>query len=109
MLRYPELIGGAERFDTILMRAAKGRMISKVGAEGVWLGGVLPCGQFPSGLAIALKIEDGDDLYSRSVVAIDVLRQLGVVAPDDLAQLSPMPIKNRRGDKVGEIVSVVQI
>ena len=109
MLRYPELIGGTERFDTLLMRAAHGRMISKVGAEGVWLGGVLPSQQFPSGLAIALKIEDGDDLYSRSVVAIDVLRQLGVLAPDDLAQLSPMPIKNRRDDKVGEIVSVLKI
>jgi L-asparaginase II len=106
MLHYPELIGGTERFDTILMRAAPGRLISKVGAEGVWLCGVLPCERYPNGLGIAIKIEDGDDLYSRSVVAIALLRRLGVLAPDALAELSPMPITNRRGDKVGEIVSV---
>ncbi len=105
MLHYPELIGGTERFDTILMKEAPGRLISKVGAQGVWLCGVLPCERYPSGLGIAIKIEDGDDLYSRSVVAIALLRRLGVLASDALADLSPMPIKNRRGDKVGEIVS----
>ena len=109
MTHHPELIGGTERFDTILMRAAEGRMISKVGAEGVWLGGVLPYEKFPAGLAIALKIEDGDDLYSRSAVAVDLLRQLGVLAADDLGHLSPMPIKNRRGDQVGEIRSILKI
>jgi L-asparaginase II len=108
MLHYPELIGGTERFDTKLMRALPNKLISKVGAEGVWCCGVLPSDRWPTGLAIALKIEDGDDLYSRSVVAIDLLRQLGVLAQDALTDLSPMPIKNRRGDKVGEIVSLRQ-
>ncbi len=108
MLHHPELIGGNERFDTILMRALPNALISKVGAEGVWCCGVLPCGQWPNGLAIGLKIEDGDDLYSRSVVAIGLLRRLGVLATDALAELSPMPIRNRRGDKVGEIVSVLK-
>ncbi len=109
MLHYPDLIGGTGRFDTMLMRAAQGRLISKVGAEGVWLCGVLPSAEFPTGLAIALKIEDGDDLYSRSAVAVDLLRQLGVLGADDLAGLSPMPIKNRRDAKVGEIVSIIRI
>jgi L-asparaginase II len=109
MLHYPELIGGTERFDTILMRIAAGRLISKVGADGVWLCGVLPCERFPAGLAIALKIEDGDDLYSRSTVAVDLLKQLGVLATSDLSHLSPMPIRNRRDDQVGEIVSVLTI
>ncbi len=107
MLNYPELIGGTERFDTILMQAAPGKLISKVGAQGVWLCGVLPSERYPSGLGIALKIEDGDDLYSRSVVAIALLRRLGVLAPDALADLSPMPIMNRRGYRVGETSSVV--
>ena len=106
MMKYPELIGGNDRLDTLLMRAAPGRIISKVGADGVWLCGVLPCDRWPAGLGIALKIADGDDLYSRSVVAIELLRRLGVLAPDALAELSPMPIMNRRGDKVGEILSV---
>lgn len=107
MTKFPELIGGSERLDTILMQAASGRIISKVGAEGVWLCGVLPGERYPVGLAIALKIEDGDDLYSRSVAAIEILRQLSILSATDLSELSPMPIKNRRGDVVGRVQSSV--
>ncbi|MGE3466098.1 MAG: asparaginase [Pyrinomonadaceae bacterium] len=107
MLKYPELIGGTNRLDTIVMQAAPGKLISKVGAEGVWLCGVLPCDEHPTGLGIALKIEDGDDLYSRSVVAIEILRQVGVLSADKLTDLSPMPIKNRRGDTVGSTRAVL--
>ncbi len=109
MIKYPELIGGTERLDTILMNAASGKIISKVGAEGVWLCGILPSEKFPTGLGIALKIEDGDDLYSRSVVAIEILRHLGILKPDDLTELSPMPIKNRRGEQVGRIEAKLAI
>ncbi|MFZ1700364.1 MAG: asparaginase [Pyrinomonadaceae bacterium] len=109
MLTYPKLIGGTNRLDTLAMQAAPGRLISKVGAEGVWLCGVLPCDRWPTGLGIALKIEDGDDLYSRSVVAIEVLRQLDILSKSDLADLSPMPIKNRRGEQVGETTATVRI
>ena len=35
MVKFPELIGGSERLDTMLMQAAEGQIISKVGAEGV--------------------------------------------------------------------------
>lgn len=102
-LNHPELIGGTDRLDTQIMQAAPGRVLSKVGADGVWLAGVLPCEQWPSGLAVALKIEDGDDFLSRPVVAIELLRRLEALAPDDLVALSPMPIKNRRGDVVGKV------
>lgn len=103
MTKFPELIGGTERLDTMLMQAAQGKIISKVGADGVWLCGVLPSEQHPTGLAIALKIEDGDDKRARPVVAVEILRQLGILSPDDLADVSPMPVKNRRGDVVGSI------
>lgn len=105
MTKFPELIGGTERLDTILMQAAEGKIISKVGADGVWLCGVLPSEQYPTGLAIALKIEDGNDYRARPVVAVDVLRKLGVLSSDSVSELSPMPIKNRRGDVVGKVVS----
>ena len=107
MLRYPELIGGSTRLDTMLMRAAPGKFISKVGADGVWLCGVLPCEKWPTGLGIALKIEDGDDYLSRPVVTVEVLRQLGILGSNVLPELSPMPIKNRRGDIVGRIVAAI--
>ncbi len=103
MLRYPELIGGTGRLDTLIMTAAAHLLICKVGADGVWLCGVLPSEKWPTGLGVALKIEDGDDYLSRPVVAVEILRQLGVMPPRALPDLSPMPVKNRRGDNVGQI------
>lgn len=103
MRNFPDLIGGTDRLDTMLMQAAEGKIISKVGADGVWLCGVLPSEQWPDGLAIALKIEDGNDYRARPVVAVEVLRKLGVLAADSLPDVSPMPIKNRRGDIVGRV------
>ena len=100
---FPELIGGLERLDTMLMQVTAGRIISKVGADGVWLCGVLPSDKYPNGLGIALKIEDGDDKRARPVVAVEILKRLEVLLPDDLPELSPMPIKNRRGDVVGRV------
>ena len=107
MTNHPDLIGGTDRLDTMIMEAAPGKLISKVGAEGVWLCGILPCEKYPEGLAIALKIEDGDDKRARPVLAIDLLRKLGVLDHEDLAELSPMPITNRRGDKVGLVQSTM--
>ncbi len=109
MMNHPELIGGSERLDTKIMQAAPGRLISKVGADGVWLCGVLPCDRWPYGLGIALKIADGDDYLSRPVVAVEILRQLGILSPTDLPDLSPMPIKNRRGDIVGHVVPTIDL
>jgi L-asparaginase II len=109
MLNHPELIGGSERLDTMLMQAAPGQFISKVGADGVWLCGVLPSEKFPTGLAIALKVEDGDDKRGRPVIAVEILRQLGLFSPETLKEVSPMPLKNRRGDLVGKVESSLQI
>jgi L-asparaginase II len=109
MVNHPELIGGSERLDTMLMQAAEGKIISKVGADGVWLCGVLPSEKYPTGLAIALKIEDGDDKRARPVVTVDVLRQLGILSAEDLVEVSPMPIKNRRGTTVGTVSSTFSL
>ncbi len=106
MMKYPELIGGSERLDTKLMQAAPGRLISKVGADGVWLCGVLPCEKWPTGLGIALKIADGDDYRARPVVAVQILKKLGIIPLEELPDFSPMPIRNRRGEVVGKVVAV---
>ncbi len=104
MAKFPELIGGSERLDTMLMQAAKGQIISKVGAEGVWLCGILPSEKYPKGASIALKIEDGDDKRARPVVAVQILKNLGILDTDALPELAPMPVKNRRGETVGEVI-----
>ena len=103
MINFPELIGGSERLDTMLMNAAPGKFISKIGAEGVWLCGVLPSEKYPQALGIAMKIEDGDDKRARAVISTEVLRQLGVFEKETLAEISPLPILNRRGDTVGRV------
>ncbi|MEJ7623673.1 MAG: asparaginase [Pyrinomonadaceae bacterium] len=107
MMKYPELIGGTDRLDTMIMQAAPGRVVSKVGADGVWLAAAPPSEKFPTGLGIALKIEDGDDHRGRPVVAITLLRQLGILSESDLTELAPMPIKNRRGDVVGRVIALL--
>ena len=107
MSAYPELIGGtSDRLDTEIMRAAPGRLVSKVGAEGVYTAGINPCKEWPKGLGVALKIEDGDDRRARPVVVVETLRQLGVLKDESLeamAKYAYFPVLNRPGDLVGEI------
>jgi L-asparaginase II len=107
MTAYPELIGGShDRLDTEIMKAAPGQIVSKVGAEGVYTAGILPSEMWPEGLGLALKIEDGDDHRARPTVVIEALRQLGVLKDESLesvAKYAFFPVKNRRGDVVGEI------
>ncbi|HKP37519.1 MAG TPA: asparaginase [Pyrinomonadaceae bacterium] len=106
MINFPEMVGGSKgRLDTELIRAGKGRLISKIGAEGVYTVGALPGDQWPNGLGFALKVEDGDDHRARPPAVIEALRQLGLLNENDLSALSeysPTLIKNRRGDLVGE-------
>jgi L-asparaginase II len=55
MLAEPYLIAGAERLDTILMQAWPGRVVAKIGAEGVY-SAALPT----LGIGLSLKVHDGD-------------------------------------------------
>lgn len=107
MSTYPELIGGTtDRLDTEIMKAAPGKLVSKVGAEGVYTVGILPSAERPKGLGVALKIEDGDDHRARPTVVIESLRQLGILKDESLeavARYAFFPILNRRGDVVGEV------
>src|ERR1051325_1527778 len=106
---YPELIGGtSDRLDTELMRAAPGRLVSKVGADGVYTAGVEPSEEWPHGLGVAIKIEDGDDRRTRPIAVIEALRQLDVLSDESLDAVSRyafFPVLNRRGDVVGEVIA----
>ena len=106
MIKFPEMIGGTKnRLDTELIKAGSGRLISKIGAEGVYTIGVLPSREWPRGLGLALKIEDGDDHRARPPAVIEALRQLNVLSKTDLNALSayaPTAITNHRGERVGE-------
>jgi L-asparaginase II len=113
MAEHPEMVGGTRgRLDTDLIRASAGRIISKVGAEGVYTIGVLPNSQFPNGIGIAIKIESGDVGRIRNLVAVEVLRQLGVLDQSILEKLSAyrdVELKNHRGIRVGVIRPAFQL
>jgi len=113
MISFPEMIGGTKsRLDTELIKAGNGRLISKIGAEGVYTIGVLPCDDWPSGLGLALKIEDGDDHRARPPAVIEALRQLGVLTKQELialADYAPTAITNRRGERVGKALAAFSL
>jgi L-asparaginase II len=109
MISYPEMIGGSRRLDTLLMQNASRQLISKIGADGVYVAGVLPSPRWKTGLGIAFKIEDGDDKRARAVTAIELFRQLEIFEPETLKEFSPLPIKNRRGDTVGRVEASFKI
>lgn len=100
MIRHPEIVAGTDRLDTDLMRAARGRIFVKVGAEGVYAAGI-PGAE----LGIALKVEDG---ARRAVepALIGVLRALGLLSDEEmraLAAYAEPDIENTRGDRVGRV------
>jgi L-asparaginase II len=72
MTSHPDLIAGNGEFDTELMRVAGKKIISKIGAEGVWCAAVLPGEHNDRSIGIALKVEDGS-VRARPVIALEVL------------------------------------
>lgn len=109
MMSYPEMVGGSltERLDTEIMRAASGKIVSKIGAEGVYLAGILPSPNFKRGLGIALKIADGEDRRARPAATLEILQQLGILDPaksEILSKFAHQKLQNWRGDVVGEVV-----
>jgi L-asparaginase II len=93
MRARPDLVGGPDGADFLLMRAAPG-WLAKGGAEG------LLCAAGPGALGVALKTEDGAGRAHPPALAA-FLADLGV----DLPELAERPILNTRGDRVGEIVT----
>lgn len=113
MLRHPEMVEGTGEMDTEIMLRAGGRLVSKVGAEGVYAAAVLPCEAWPHGLGVALKLEDGDrEERARPVAVIEILRQLGVLRAGELDALSCFAgreVCNHRGDRVGEVRAAFEL
>jgi L-asparaginase II len=97
---HPHLLGGTERFDTLLLQETEGAIIAKVGAEGVHSVAV------PSlGLGLALKVEDGAlrAQHAAVLVALQQLQVLPAELPPRLAEFVRKGIRNTRGAIVGEL------
>ena len=93
MRARPDLVGGPDGADFLLMRDAPG-WLAKGGAEG------LVCAAGPDGTGVALKTEDGASRPHGPALAA-FLASLGVDLPD----LAARPVLNTRGERVGEVVT----
>ncbi|HUJ54872.1 MAG TPA: asparaginase [Gaiellaceae bacterium] len=94
MRARPDLVGGPDGADYRLMRAVPG-WLAKGGAEG------LLCAAGP-GIGVALKCADGAFRAHPPALAA-FFAQLGI----ELPELAAVPLRNTRGDLVGELAARV--
>jgi L-asparaginase II len=105
MAAAPDMIAGEERFDTDIMRVTNGRVIAKIGAEGIQCLGVTG-GQR---LGMALKMSDGSH-RAVSSVALAVLHKLGLISDAEYQQLAAyhrVPIRNHRHIETGFVEAAI--
>lgn len=109
MTAHPDMVGGPQRFDTVLMELTGGKLLAKSGAEG-FQGVALREGALGPGspaLGIALKIADGDAASrAKTCAVVELLRLMGAL--DDarvaaLAEFHAHPLYNFRQIHVGEV------
>ena len=100
MARHPFLVGGTERFDTVLMEETDGAVVAKVGAEGVH--SLLLRDR---GIGIAIKVADGSARaqYPAVLRALQLLDALPATLPARLQDILVTPVCDTRGDVVGAI------
>ncbi|MCL4440498.1 MAG: asparaginase [Firmicutes bacterium] len=106
MTKYPKLVAGTGRFDTILMEETGGKVVAKTGAEGVECFGLVG-----RGIGVAIKIEDGNNRAAEPA-AIEVLRQVKLLSEAELqalAHIHKVAVKNHRRETVGEIKPVFRL
>jgi L-asparaginase II len=125
MMAHPEMVSGYGEFDCGLMKAGEGTIVSKRGAEGFQIIGLMPGAIRPGspGIGIALKVADGDasqrglDLVPssrvRPAVTVEILRQLGALSSKQeqaLAGFGPVkPVMNHRGIITGQSRPVFEL
>lgn len=106
MTAHPDMVAGARRLDTDLMRAFRGRLVAKSGAEAVQC-----IGDLERGIGIAIKVEDGGTRALAAAV-MSVLRQLGIGDEEVFAQLQSYEhpvVENMHGHPVGRIETAFRL
>ncbi len=99
----PRMVAGAGRLCTSLVEVTGGRLVGKVGADGIYALGAEGRG------GLAIKIEDGNSRLTDAVVC-RLAAHLGWLSPAELEALRPywhLPLFNHQREQVGE--SVVRI
>jgi L-asparaginase II len=96
----PFLFGGSDRFDSIVIEETDGRVIPKVGAEGVHAVAIPE-----QGIGFVIKVEDGAQRAQFPAVLrmLQYLDELPATMPPRLEEFRRRAIRNTRGECVGEI------
>ena len=113
MMEHPFMVAGPKRFDTDFMEIMQGRIFVKSGAEGYLGIGILAV-DGKEGIGIAIKISDGDlSGRARSVAAIEIMKQLGVLSSSDLEKLKfygpRKEVRNWRKLIAGEVTPILNL
>jgi L-asparaginase II len=123
MTSFPEMVSNHGEFDCELMKVGAGRIITKRGAEGFQIVGVLPDSPEKRGIGVAFKVVDGDasrmsenlehSSRVRPAVVLEVLKQLGVLNEAQLRSLDKFgpqkTIKNYAGLVTGKSYPVFKL
>jgi L-asparaginase II len=106
MVAYPVMIGNEGVLDTDIMQVSDGRIVAKLGAEG------LLCLAVPErGLGIAIASEDGMP-RGLGPAAIATLEQLGVATTETLCALRERyagAVPSFKGEPVGAVQPALQL
>jgi L-asparaginase II len=97
---HPFLFGGSDRFDSLVLEISEGRILPKVGAEGVHCVALLD-----AGIGFAIKVEDGAQRAQYAAV-LRMLQHLGALPetlPARLMEFARKPVRNTRNEIVGEV------
>ena len=100
VLENPEFIGGTESFDTKVMKASKGKIFCKSGAEGVFL--FIDIQKEISGV---IKITDGNE-RAIPISILNIFKKLKVMTREELNNLEKeekFDLKNHAGKNIGHI------
>lgn len=100
MTHHSDLVAAPGEFDTELMRASGGELVSKSGAEGIQC-----VGRVGEGLGLAIKVKDGAK-RAKYAATIHALRQLGWIEPaiaDTLAEQFLILADWKRLDVAGDL------
>ncbi len=103
LIAEPEYIAGSRRFDTALIRAGNGRIIGKVGAEGIHATALLD-----GGIGLVLKVVDGAQ-RAAPPAAIALLRRIGALDEEQAGALgahSRVAVLNHAGIAVGGVAAL---
>jgi L-asparaginase II/GNAT superfamily N-acetyltransferase len=106
MCGYPELVGGESNLDTLLMGGGGGRVVAKMGAEGVQSLGLVAEAEGRPAVGCLIKIEDGATRALPAVVSA-WLRAWGEDEPAAALGDEDAVLRNWSGTAVGRTICLL--